>query len=314
MNESSLTMSVDNISFQLKEFHDFKWLNSLGTVFCVFDQQDSGNISFGIEKDGKKKFLKYAGAKTLNYPGNPLDAVLRLQQSISIYEDLNHQHLVELIDHFEVGEGYAVVFDWFEGECLHPHWAFPPPSKYTHPNSPYFRFKHLPIELRLTSMDSILRFHVHVELKSYVAIDFYDGSILYDFNNHITKICDIDYYQKKPFVNTIGRLWGSSRFMSPEEFELGASIDERTNVFNMGSIAFSLLGGELDHSYSKWEAGADLYGVVMKAVEKDRRMRYSSVEEFYSEWKRTLNSLKKFARLVERRHVLIKKIYFKEFL
>jgi serine/threonine protein kinase, bacterial len=43
----------------------------------------------------------------------------------------------------------------------------------------------------------------------------------------------------------MGRLWGSSRFMSPEEFGLGAKIDERTNVFNMGAIAFGLLGGEL---------------------------------------------------------------------
>ena len=32
----------------------------------------------------------------------------------------------------------------------------------------------------------------------------------------------------------MGRLWGSSRFMSPEEFELNAIIDSRTNVFNMG--------------------------------------------------------------------------------
>lgn len=42
----------------------------------------------------------------------------------------------------------------------------------------------------------------------------------------------------------MGRLWGSSRFMSPEEIELGAKIDERTNVFNIGAIAFGLLGGE----------------------------------------------------------------------
>ena len=42
----------------------------------------------------------------------------------------------------------------------------------------------------------------------------------------------------------MGRLWGSSCFMSPEEFELNAIIDERTNVFNMGAMAFSLLGGE----------------------------------------------------------------------
>ena len=37
---------------------------------------------------------------------------------------------------------------------------------------------------------------------------------------------------------------GFLRFMSPEEFELNATIDERTNVFNMGAMAFSLLGGE----------------------------------------------------------------------
>ena len=41
-------------------------------------------------------------------------------------------------------------------------------------------------------------------------------------------------YILKPFVNKMGRLWGSSRFMSPEEFELNAMIDSRTNVFNMG--------------------------------------------------------------------------------
>ena len=40
-------------------------------------------------------------------------------------------------------------------------------------------------------------------------------------------------YILKPYINKMGRLWGSSRFMSPEEFELNAMIDERTNVFNM---------------------------------------------------------------------------------
>jgi len=291
MSESPVIHNVDNISFKLKKLHNFDWLCSLGKVFCVFDQQDSGNISFGLEKNGQRKFLKFAGAKTTNYLGDPQCAVSSLKQSIERYEELANQHLVRLIDHFEVEDGYAVVFDWFEGECLHPHWAFPPPAKYNHPDSPYFRFKQLPVELRLTSMESILNFHVHVEDKNYVAVDFYDGSILYDFTNHITKICDIDYYQKKPFVNKMGRLWGSSRFMSPEEFELDAIIDERTNVFNMGSMAFSLLGGELDHSFSKWDAGRDLYEVVLKAVEKDRSKRYASVEEFYSGWKMAIEKI-----------------------
>lgn len=277
-------ISLDKVSFQLKEKHNFEWLTALGEVFSVFEEQDSGNICFGIEKDGTKKFVKYAGAKTKEYSGLPEDAIARLNNSVPIYEDLQHKHLINLLDHFEVEKGYVLVFEWFDGECLHSHWSFPPPHKYTHPESPFYRFKQLSIEQRLKSFKSILEFHVNVEKNNYVAVDFYDGSILYDFKNNVTKICDIDLYKEKTFINTMGRLWGSSRFMTPEEFELGAKIDERTNVFNIGAIAFGLLGGELDRSISKWDAGKELYEIAMKAVKIDRLERYSTVEELFLAW------------------------------
>ena len=213
--------------------------------------------------------------------GNPEAAVERLRRAIPMYQDLEHPNLIKLVNHFDVGNGYAGVFEWFEGECLHPHWSFPPPLKYTHPDSPYFRFRQLAIDLRLTALDEIFQFHVHVEAMGCVAIDFYDGSILYDFSTNTTRICDIDFYTKKPFVNNLRRLWGSSRFMSPEEFEMGAAIDERTNVFNMGATAFVLLGGEADRSLSKWEASEALYEVALRAVDSNRTKRYSSVAEFY---------------------------------
>ncbi|BBI34230.1 serine/threonine protein kinase [Cohnella abietis] len=282
---NSVTITLNDISFQLHKDKDFEWLKELGNVFCVFDQQDSGNISFGVQNGETKRFIKYAGAHPLAYLGDPKDAVTRLKQAIPLYQHLSHQHLINLINHFEVEDGYALVFEWFDGECLHPHWSFPPPAKYNDPNSPYFRYKQLPTELRLLSIDSIFSFHVEVEASGYVAVDFYDGSILYDFNTNATKVCDIDVYQKKPFINTMGRLWGSSRFMSPEEFELGASIDSVTNVFNMGAIAFALIGGELDRSSTKWDAGKALYEVALKAVEPNRNDRYQSVKEFYSAWK-----------------------------
>ncbi|WP_058306053.1 protein kinase domain-containing protein [Gracilibacillus massiliensis] len=277
-------ISLDNVSFQLKEKHNFEWLTNMGEVFRVFDDQDSGNICFGIENDEIKKFVKYAGAKTKEYTGQPKEAITALKNSISIYEDLQHKHLINLLEHFEVEKGCGLVFEWFEGECLHSHWSFPPPHKYTHPDSPFYRFKQLPIEQRLKSFKVILEFHLNVEKNNYVAVDFYDGSILYDFKSNVTKICDIDLYKKKPFINTMGRLWGSSRFMSPEEFELGAKIDERTNVYNLGAIAFGLLGGEIDHSISKWHAGQELYQIAIKAVQKDKKGRYSSIEEFILAW------------------------------
>ncbi|KPV59713.1 serine/threonine protein kinase [Paenibacillus sp. A3] len=284
MTNQSVTVNIDGVSFQLKESHPFEWLRKLGRIFCVFDQQDSGNLSFGIEREGRKKFVKYAGAPTVAYTGTPQEAITRLKQALPLYEALNHPHLIRLEEHFEVENGYAAVFDWFDGECLHSHWSFPPPQKYTHPDSPFFRFRQLSVENRLSSLDCIFSFHAHVEATGFVAVDFYDGSILYDFKSGLTKICDIDLYRKKPFINTMGRLWGSTRFMSPEEFELGADIDARTNVFNMGAIAFGLLGGERDRSYTKWVAGEKLYETALRAVRPDRNERYASVAEFYAAW------------------------------
>ncbi|WIY63454.1 serine/threonine protein kinase [Bacillus arachidis] len=291
MNGIPITIHLNDVTFQLKEQHDFNWLASLGKIFAVFDQQDSGNICFGIEKNGKKMLVKFAGAKTMNYAGNPADAIVTLKQAMLLYEELKHNYLVELIDHFEVQNGYVAIFNWFNGECLHSHCSFPTPTNYSDPNSPFYRYKQLSIEERLTSLDHIFSFHVHVERKNYVAIDFYDGSILYDFKTNKIKICDIDLYKKKPYINTMGRLWGSSRFMSPEEFELGAVIDEKTNVFNMGATAFVLLGGGRNHTFAKWEAGKELYDVVSRAVDKNRNQRYTSVEAFYLEWEFARNKM-----------------------
>ncbi|SCY89721.1 serine/threonine protein kinase [Paenibacillus polysaccharolyticus] len=282
---------IDGVSFMLKEKHAFDWLTPLGTVFCVFDQQDSGNISFGlVQEDGQKQFVKYAGARTLqaNDMADPEEAIRHLQSSVLIYEDLAHDSLIRLIDHFATDNGYACMFDWVEGECLHSHWSFPPPAKYEDPRSPYVQFRQLPVQRRIQAMERILDFHIEAERKGYVAVDFYDGSLIYDFAADEIHICDIDLYRAGTFTNTMGRMWGSSRFMSPEEFELGALIDAVTNVFNMGAMAFALLGGELDRSQERWDAGEALYEVALRAVNPDRFQRFTSVADLGLAWKEVM--------------------------
>lgn len=272
-------------TFQLQEPHDFEWLRSLGNVFAVFDQQDSGNICFGIEKDGKKIFVKYAGARPLDFSGDPQDAVSRLMEAVPLYATLRHPHLIQLIDHYRVANGYAAIFEWVEGECLHSHWTFAEAPKYTHPNSPFYKYKQMSVAQRLTSLDAIFSFHTFVESQGYVAVDFYDGSIIYDFSTHVTKICDIDFYRQAPAVNEMGEnFWGAKRSKAPEEFKRGAPIDARTNVFTMGAIAFGLLGGEMDRSFSRWEAGERLYEVALRAVSEDREARYENVKAFKAAW------------------------------
>ena len=95
-----------------------------------------------------------------------------LIKAIPVYEQLKHPYLTQMIDHFYINNGYAVIFEWFEGECLHSHWSFGGKEKYINPHSPFYRFKHLDINKRLNVLNMIYSFHVFVEAKGFVAVDF----------------------------------------------------------------------------------------------------------------------------------------------
>ncbi|GIP37133.1 serine/threonine protein kinase [Paenibacillus sp. J31TS4] len=281
MSYQPVTQTLDHVSFALRESHPLDWLREKGTVFRVFDQQDSGNLSFGIESGGRKQFVKYAGARPIRYEGTPEEAVARLREAAAVYERLAHPALVRLLAHGEAGEGYALLFEWEDGETLHHQATYP---LGTEPASPYLRFRQLPIGRRRKAMEQILAFHESVEDRGYTAVDFYDGSLLYDFGAHKLTVCDIDLYRRSPFRNPMGRMWGSSRFMSPEEFELGAPIDGVTNVYNLAAMAFWLLGGGRDRSPERWEAGEALYAVSSRGVQPAREDRYPSVRSFREAW------------------------------
>lgn len=123
-----------------------------------------------------------------------------------------------------------------------------------------------------------------MEKKGYVAIDFYEGSILYDFKNSEIKICDIDFYTRSPYINKTGKMWGSKRFMSPEEFIKGGIIDGVTNVYTMGAMAFCLIGNDMDRGFNNWEGSESLFQVAKRATDNNRAKRYKSISDFYSAW------------------------------
>lgn len=271
--EDFCLQNIDGIPYKLRAPYDFSFLKRYGEVFKVYDDQDSGNICFGVRNGEERRFIKFAGAQTARYEGKPEEAISGLKSAVKVYEDLRHPHLVSLIRAEEVGGGFAAIFEWSDGECMGKMY---PRSRE--------KFMQLPDRSRIDVFRDILDFHIHAAEKGYVAIDFYDGSILYDFSKEKTLICDIDLYAKRPYINTMGRMWGSSRFMSPEEFREGAPIDEITNVYVMGATAFALFGGEKDRSFSKWRLNEALYDVALKAVSDEREKRHGSLVEFKREW------------------------------
>lgn len=263
---------IDGVPFKLKNAFDFSFLGEYGTVFKVYDDQDSGNICFGTEKDGQRYFIKFAGALTEQYNGNPADAIARLKAASLVYSKLQHENLIELVEAKDIGGGFAMVFKWTTGDCMGRMYP-----------TAHRRFMQQPVDVRLTVFHDILNFFEYIAFQNYVAIDFYDGSIMYDFENGKTTICDIDFFCKQPCTNDMGRMWGSSRFQSPEEYEFGAVIDEITNVYTMGATAFALFGG-YNRTRDKWQLSDRLFEVAAKAVSDDRNGRQQSIRQLKEEW------------------------------
>ena len=263
---------MDGIPFKLKRPFDFGFFSEYGTVFKVYDDQDSGNICFGTEKDGQRYFIKFAGAPTDRGIGTPEDAVSRLKATLPVYRDLHHKNLIELVEAREIGGGFAMVFKWADGDCMGRMYR-----------ASHRRFMQLSIDARQSVFLDILNFFEYIASQNYVAIDFYDGSILYDFEHGKTTICDIDFFRKQPCINDMGRMWGSARFQSPEEYQLGAVIDERTNVYTVGAVAFALFGG-YSRTRDKWQLSEKLFGIATKAVSDDRSQRQQSIRQFREEW------------------------------
>ena len=258
---------VDGVPLKLKTPFDLSFLRKYGKVFKVFDDQDSGNLCFGVEDGGRCCFIKFAGAPTVRANVNTQEAIDNLKHSVRIYQDLAHPNLIKLIKTEEIGGGFALVFDWVDAVCMG--------KQYPHDRR---KFMQLPLETRMRAFGEILDFHAHVTRQGYVAVDFYDGSILWDCANKKVVICDIDLYQKAPYTNPIGRMWGSSRFMSPEEFQLGAAIDEVTNVYAMGAMAFALFAGG-KREPEAWPLDRTLYEIAKRAVSDDRNTRWQSIAQ-----------------------------------
>ncbi|MDR3120664.1 MAG: serine/threonine protein kinase [Clostridiales bacterium] len=282
---------IDGVPFKLKSPFDFSFLSKYGRVFKVFDDQDSGNICFGVQSGGGKRyFVKFAGAPAEQYTGDIEGAVGRLAAAVPVYRDLAHPALIRLVDAEEIGGGFAIVFDWVDAVCMHRMYPLD-----------CLKFKTISSEARLRIFGDILDFHAHVAAMGYVAVDFYEGSIMYDFAREKTVICDIDFYKNtKAYGSSF--LWGHMDCMSPEERTDGVLIDEISNVYAMGATAFALFA-DGDRSREAWTLSDARYAVVKKAVSDTRGERQGSIRQLMAEWESATDSMKFSADIKERTRI-----------
>ena len=53
-----VTLFLEGVPCVLQESQDLSFLHRWGRVFRVFDQQDSGNLCFGLEQGAQRYFVK----------------------------------------------------------------------------------------------------------------------------------------------------------------------------------------------------------------------------------------------------------------
>ena len=262
------------------------YLNQIGALFAVFDEhsQDSGNISYGVQVDRQRFFVKTAGDPSDPRPFlSHKERVALLRNAARLWRSCAHVALPRLHNVIESMHGPLLVYDWVDGELLYADRE----TRYKL-QSAFQRFRGLPISEILKALNQIIELHHVLAQAGWIANDFYDGSLIYDFARQDIHVIDLDGYREGPFVNGMGRMFGSSRYMAPEEFERGALVDERTTVFTLGRTVANLLSdGTLARSAFR---GSDAqFEVVSRACQTSREQRFASVADFCAAWLEAVN-------------------------
>ncbi len=258
-----------------------EYLRAVGLVFAEFGapSQDSGNISYGVQVGEERYFVKTAGLPDDPLPSlNHAARVTLLRNAARLSASVSHPLLPKLLRVIESPNGPLLVTPWLDGELLGV-----PREQRDDPRSAFQRFRNLPPTTLHACLDAVFDLHDALAGAGWIAGDFYDGSLLYDFAAGRLWAVDLDMYHNGPFRNDRGRMFGSTRFMAPEEFERGALIDEQTTVFAMGRTALVFLSdGTLDSQ--PFRGPRTLFDVAAQACQPNRALRFASMTAFYHAW------------------------------
>jgi serine/threonine-protein kinase len=257
-----------------------------GTVVAEFGDhtQDSGNVSWLVDVGDRRLFVKTAGSDSPPRPGARVPyldhegRVRLLRNAVDIAASCRHPALARLLHVIESPQGPALVYEGAPGDLV---WV--PRASRSDPSSAYQRFAHLPGEQLLGVFDVLIDLHVALAEAGWVACDLYDGCLIVDFSTTTLTVVDLDSYRRGPSVNDMGRMFGATRFLAPEELELGAAIDERTTTYTLGRLAWHFCT-RLTERADDFCGPPSLARVVQRACRPSPHDRPATVAAFAGEW------------------------------
>ncbi|KAA3664703.1 MAG: hypothetical protein DWQ04_04355 [Chloroflexi bacterium] len=145
-----------------------QYMDSLGTVFEKYLNQDSGNKCYSLQTNTGPVWIK-----VLNLESTPLD---NLHEIISFYNSCESRLIPKNRKLVELADRTVMQHDWVPGRVLGS-----PDEDRNDPQSTHWKFMELPVQKRTAVFEQILHFFVELEKKNLIIEDFYDGCIIYDF-------------------------------------------------------------------------------------------------------------------------------------
>lgn len=246
--------------------------------------QGSGNVSWIVEAPEGRLFIKTAGTGDPPPPGAPAPyfdhpgRVRLLRNAIDLARSCDHPALPALLNVIEAPDGPMLIYRAAPGELISV-----PAGQRADPASAYQRFAHLPAAAQLPLFDTLIDLHRALAGLGWVACDLYDGCLIVDFDTLTLHVVDLDTYRRGPSRNDMGRMFGASRFMAPEEFQLGALLDQRTTVFTLGRLAWHFTT-RLTEDAGAFNGPDGLAAVIAQAVRPAPDDRFPTVAAFASAW------------------------------
>jgi hypothetical protein len=227
----------------------------LGEIIAAFDDDQSGCLVTGVATDSGRWCVKHA----VSDRGAEAQA-----RALAVHEAVQHPALVAPALVVDGDAGPIIVYPWVNGERMRMNPMV----------------GDLSVAARLAALDTVIEVHALVNDAGFVSIDFYDGNLLYDDRVHVI---DIDEYRPLPFVLDAARTLGSTRFMAPEEFVRGSTLDGRTTVFQLGRTAAVLF--DPPRGSEREPVPPALVPVIARATAQEPDDRYEDAGALLRAWR-----------------------------
>jgi serine/threonine protein kinase len=262
----------DRIEVPLDDF-----LPTVGRVVRRFGERgDSRTTIVGVETDAGPVVVKHATDQ---------ESVGWLESAIRFHAAVVHRWITPIIHHVRTPAGLAIVQPWAVGEVLHDPFDPTVPERDA-PGSPYQRFLALPVPEIIEALTQLIEAHLAVAEAGFVAVDLYDGCLIYDVDHQQLSLIDLDLYRPGPYVLDADRQYGSTTFMAPEEWQRGATIDERTTVYTLGRFILVLLGASRHGAPERaaFRGNDQVFELALRACATDPADRFASVADLHHAW------------------------------